>query len=920
MSVGKSMADTNHLRRDDYVGFSENDPFAELTRIMGLDPRAQDEEPAAEAAAAHAPAEPALDDFSIDLEKELAGDFDFSDFDDPAPEPTQVPAPVDDWRAEPAPAQPVEADSGALDAGFDAFFAETGPQSPVNEEAAGPDMLSAMGDTLDNALEQELFSDGEFWAAEPEAPAAIAHAPEAEIGAAPAGIAEESWAPDADFELDFLEAELEAGVAPAETPAPQIHAGETGGAEESWAAEADFDLDFLKAELEADAAQGEPAFAPAAPVAPVAYEPAAPEPVAFAQDADAGEEPHAPAEPPSLSLEEELSLLLADDPAPISQAPASEAPVSQVSPAPVPSVAEPSYVAARSIYGLANYAAPASAFVQPQAEAVPAYEPAAAEPAAYEPAPAEPVAEEVLASTDDGLQNLFEDGFDFEIALDEEMAEPAAAAPAASPAASPTASYAATPEIETVEVSETVPPAADDLDIPEIDYGTRQEAASVPFDEFDAEFAGVFGELAAEEPAVAAAPVAASAAMAQAIQAATGPAQPAAASYMLDDAQWQAAQDFPEADLDYESDLERAIASSAYDDSQAQPAPRRRGVMVAAAAAGVVLLGGLGVFGMSMLGGGGGDSPALVRADSEPMKVRPENPGGATVPNQDNEVYQRVAGGAGTAPTQEQLITSAEEPVDVAARTAIPQETLAPGIDDEAVAGPVKSEDRIEPEDAAPLGVAEETALVTPRRVRTMVVRPDGTMAPREEAAPVQEAPAGQQIAAAPSQLALPAGTIEAAPAAAGAEPDDGPVIDMPQTVAVVPTRRVEPQAAAPAAQTPAAPVAQAPAAQAPARPAAAPAATPASAPAAAAPAGATSEWSMQIASQPTAEGAQSAYQDLARRYGSVLEGRGVNIVRADIEGRGTYYRVRIPASGRDEAIQLCTRFKAAGGSCFVSR
>jgi hypothetical protein len=76
----------------------------------------------------------------------------------------------------------------------------------------------------------------------------------------------------------------------------------------------------------------------------------------------------------------------------------------------------------------------------------------------------------------------------------------------------------------------------------------------------------------------------------------------------------------------------------------------------------------------------------------------------------------------------------------------------------------------------------------------------------------------------------------------------------------------------------------------------------------------------MQIASQPTAEGAQSAYQDLARRYGSVLEGRGVNIVRADIEGRGTYYRVRIPASGRDEAIQLCTRFKAAGGSCFVSR
>ena len=43
-------------------------------------------------------------------------------------------------------------------------------------------------------------------------------------------------------------------------------------------------------------------------------------------------------------------------------------------------------------------------------------------------------------------------------------------------------------------------------------------------------------------------------------------------------------------------------------------------------------------------------------------------------------------------------------------------------------------------------------------------------------------------------------------------------------------------------------------------------------------------------------------------------------IVRADIDGMGTYYRVRIPANTCDEAIQLCTSYKAAGGSCFVSR
>src|SRR5262249_25134930 len=38
--------------------------------------------------------------------------------------------------------------------------------------------------------------------------------------------------------------------------------------------------------------------------------------------------------------------------------------------------------------------------------------------------------------------------------------------------------------------------------------------------------------------------------------------------------------------------------------------------------------------------------------------------------------------------------------------------------------------------------------------------------------------------------------------------------------------------------------------------------------------------WSVQIASQPSAESAKSAYQDLAKRYAKVIGGRGVNIVK----------------------------------------
>ena len=82
----------------------------------------------------------------------------------------------------------------------------------------------------------------------------------------------------------------------------------------------------------------------------------------------------------------------------------------------------------------------------------------------------------------------------------------------------------------------------------------------------------------------------------------------------------------------------------------------------------------------------------------------------------------------------------------------------------------------------------------------------------------------------------------------------------------------------------------------------------------------AAGSWSVQIASQPSADSAKSTYQDLARRYGSVIGGRGVNIVKADIAGKGTYWRVRVPAQSRDDAIKLCTDYKSAGGNCFVSK
>ncbi|WP_236771913.1 SPOR domain-containing protein, partial [Agrobacterium tumefaciens] len=75
-----------------------------------------------------------------------------------------------------------------------------------------------------------------------------------------------------------------------------------------------------------------------------------------------------------------------------------------------------------------------------------------------------------------------------------------------------------------------------------------------------------------------------------------------------------------------------------------------------------------------------------------------------------------------------------------------------------------------------------------------------------------------------------------------------------------------------------------------------------------------------QIASLPSQAEAQKSYQNMSAKFGSVIGGRGVDIKAAEIAGKGTFYRVRIPAGDKNEAVALCEKFRSAGGSCLVAR
>ncbi len=244
--------------------------------------------------------------------------------------------------------------------------------------------------------------------------------------------------------------------------------------------------------------------------------------------------------------------------------------------------------------------------------------------------------------------------------------------------------------------------------------------------------------------------------------------------------------------------------------------PQRRGMLVAAIVGGVAIVGGLGAFALSF-GDDGSDTPAIVKADDGPVKVKPENPGGTTVPNQDSKVYDTVAGqGSAAEPQQEKLVTTAEEPMDMT------PPAVAPAGEDMAAGALPKGEDRIEQIlQEAENQTDTEIAAVAPRKVRTMVVKPDGTLVSRDEPEPAQAAlPADQPETAAPAQDAIISTPAPESTAALPAPPDSEPILTPPAGEAPV---AAETPATAPVA---AAPVAAEPPAPAPEMQAAAPAPT----------------------------------------------------------------------------------------------
>ncbi|MCM2472187.1 sporulation protein [Rhizobium sp. CG5] len=940
--------------------FADDDPLAELARIVGYDAPAsrEPEAPVIETAAA------------FNLEDELLREF--ATYDAPAVRPAYVApvvqpvAPVEDdledllpVAEEAAPYAAFEDDAAPADEEPDSYW----PDEPVTVAAGEPEVV----DDLANELE---------WAiAETSAPEVRAAEMRDTVQSTPTGDPMgygRFRLPIANFhpvsretprvEPDMAAAPV-ASVPVPETVEPDIDswtpAEASLDAEPSFDLPADFDLsaepslfaDVEPKREEVDAARREPAFDDVAP------EPALDD---FGFD----------------GLMDDLPGLDAPRAAPAPVATPAPVPAVAAMPAPAPQAWQPS---------------DRSSFADELAES----ETVASPYRVVEPAEDDAVAAGGRAAADDAdLFDPFADG-EFELQLDDIDLnlndfdiedEPVAATPVApvvvvpprvvAPAPVPVA-FVPEPDIrlpagddsvlpfDASEISEQEdhPESISAVDVPEFPVVEAAEPVSFPQDydiDIDSELATLFDTTPDTSANQRTAPAAAAAV---ATAASVAAAKPAAAS---------PADDFDDFERALEEDFRRTLhepqtfaarrSSSIPLPQDDEPVllsddrPRSRGWLLAASVAAVAVLGAGGIY--AWMNGTAGNvmnsgEPRVVMADKEPVKVVPENKGGKSVPNQDKAVYDRVAGAAVEDPKQESLISSNEEPVDVVQKTLIPETLPLEGEDDtEFMPTPVgETEDpRLLPGQTAETAEAQSGAAdpvtITPRKVRTMIVKPDGTLVAQE--VPAQEpaaTPAAKTTPAPAETAALPQAELPAATPAVNSAPVDGTAAPATtvQTVPVGQATEAAIQTEAPAAAAPAAtpaprmpvPTARpaeqpvnvvgrvteqgnvAPAVQQPAqRAAAAPQATPPAA-TAAVPAGG---YVIQIASLPSQAEAQKSYQSLSAKFSGVIGGKGVDIKQADIAGKGTFYRVRIPAGSKADAVAMCERYRAAGGSCLVAR
>ena len=266
----------------------------------------------------------------------------------------------------------------------------------------------------------------------------------------------------------------------------------------------------------------------------------------------------------------------------------------------------------------------------------------------------------------------------------------------------------------------------------------------------------------------------------------------------------------------------------------------------------------------------------VILAEPEPIKSRPESPGGLEVPHQDKLVLNEVVPDP-EKPQVERLLPPPETPRPPKAPSAAEVEIAVPPI--ETAAGPLDGPTRsaVPP---APPPVPERAEGEAPAAAAPQI--PAAAPSPPSEPAPSEPALAPPQVAAQP-----------AAPEPAA------PELGAPEPAAPEPAAP-EPAAPEPAAPEPAAAAVPAPPVQTAAR-------TPSGA------------YVVQLAALRARAGTRPAWTRLQRAHPMLLGDKELTVQEIDLGERGIFYRVQAGFfPDRAGASALCRALKARQQDCLV--
>ncbi|MGQ3049024.1 MAG: SPOR domain-containing protein [Niveispirillum sp.] len=297
--------------------------------------------------------------------------------------------------------------------------------------------------------------------------------------------------------------------------------------------------------------------------------------------------------------------------------------------------------------------------------------------------------------------------------------------------------------------------------------------------------------------------------------------------------------------------------------------PRRRNLLnIGVIAGAVIVFGGIIFYAYNQGMRAGTESVApILRADTAPTKIRPEQPGGMEVPHQDKLVYDRLNPANNAPPGEvERLLPPPEAPMER------------------------PRADAVEPSEEMPMAEEGEGAV-----------------------AALREPPPDELARQAPM---APAPVPTYAPPVATQAPQQQQPVPAPK-----PAQQQQPQQLLPQQQSPPPkPVTQALVAPPPAPVAPKPAPTPA-APAAAAPKPATGGPAVriQVAAVDSEAKAAAEWQRLQRKFGGELGGLSMRTVRVELP-KGIFYRIQGGPVDEARAKQICAAMSAQGAGCSIVR